>query len=311
VAQEPAAAPSSWTRFGLASDGISALFPVAPTEGSHRSDNDDIRYLVADLGEDGTYEIRRDRFRPASALGATPSSLITWLEGMVRRKDRSEPVRWNGLVGHSIEGADEKGRTFSARAFASGNDIYIVVARAPAKRFDRAATDRFFASLQVHPPLRLYASTEGHLSLLVPAQAHESERTNGSTEGFFRMFWMGAYNDLPQVIVTAGVLGDAMKALPSEEALQKIVVAMTSTRSPTSIQKLVPLDVRGAHGCEYTLRSQVGSASGKRTDLYLRGRIFFVADRFYMVTYAALDPDSVRADLATQILDSLRWATDP
>jgi hypothetical protein len=284
---------------------------VAPAEGSHHYDNDDVRYLVADLGEESSYEIRRDRYRPASAPGVTQSSLIKWLEGMVRRKDRSEPVRSNGLVGHSIEGADEKGRTFSARAFASGNDVYVAAVSAPAKRFDREATDRFFASLQVHPPLRLYASTEGHLSLLVPSQAHESERTTGSTQGFFRTFSTGAYDDLPYVLVTTGVVGDAMKALPAEEAVQKIVIAMTSTRNPTSIQKLVPLEVRGAPGCEYTLRSQVGAASGKRTDFYLRGRIFLVADRFYMVSYGALDLDSVRTDLATQILDSLRWATDP
>jgi hypothetical protein len=318
VATPAAPAPANpdrsaeWVRASLRSDGISALFPTKPKEGWFYSSDDEERFLETEGGDDAPYyELRRDRYFPATSSTTTEADVAKWLAGMVKQVERAESIKENGFTGRLLEGVDEKGRRLSARAYLAGNDTYLLVARAPSASFDRAAVDRFFASLEVRPPLRFYASVDGRFSLLVPPFAHESDMPPPAPGAVVRSFSMGPSGSLPTVFAASFTAGEGFKAMPVDVALQTVVLKMANTTDPTAIEKLGPIQIHGAPGREYTMKTRVSRSKSGPRDEFIRGRMLIVGDRVYMIIYTTVNEDELRSEQVTRILDSLRWPAPP
>jgi hypothetical protein len=121
----PPQADDGWTRFGLASDGMSAMFSTIPEEGWWESTESEVRGLLA--GEENGLQLIMQSYRHRSIIEqvVTEESLAGWLDGLVPHAERREEIKQGELLGRSIEGTDAKGRWCNARASPAASNLRI------------------------------------------------------------------------------------------------------------------------------------------------------------------------------------------
>jgi hypothetical protein len=306
----PPHADDGWARFGLASDGMSAMFSTIPEEGWWESTESEVRGLLA--GEENGLQLIMQSYRHRSIIEqvVTEESLAGWLDGLVPHAERREEIKQGELLGRSIEGTDAKGRWCNARAFHQGNTTYALIARAPEFAVDRGSANRFFDSFELRPPLRIYASVEGHFTLAVPTSAKERKLSAPVPGAVCVTFSTGPYAELPFVFGCSFPVSEAMKALEPAQALERMILSLTTPANAIPFGKRSDLTIRGAKGREYAVRSELPTAGGERRNLIVRARIFRVGERFYQVGYAS-DVASPFSPEVTTLLDSFRWASAP
>jgi hypothetical protein len=301
--------PAPWVLASLASAGVSASFPAPPEEGSSTLSDYEIRQLSL-TATDGTamrfsLEIYRARLK-----GPNPdeADIARWLALGMKQVVHTERLTKVGFVGQALEGVAADGAVSTAVAYLAGRDLDVLRVVGPPATFDRVQQRRFFESVRIEPPLRIFPVVAGRFTVLVPTSARERVDDSGAADPATRVFTLGPPGRAPMVIVTALSLDGGLRSVPPESALRAIVGQLASGAGRSTFPELTPLTVHGAAGLEFTFTTTHDRAKAEPVVDWSRGRAFVVGDRIVSVRFVAATQEELSSALVADILGSLRWA---
>ena len=304
-----APSPAPWVLASLASAGVSASFPAAPEEDSSTVSDYEIRELGL-TATDGTamrFSLEIYRARPK---GPNPDEedVARWLALGMKQVVHTEHLTKAGFVGQALEGVAADGAVSTAVAYLAGRDLDVLRVVGPPATFDRAQQRRFFESVRIDPPLRIFPVVAGRFTVLVPTSARERVDDGGAADPATRVFTLGPPGRAPMVIVRALALDGGLRSVPPESALRAIVGQLASGAGRSTFPELTPLTVHGAPGLEFTFTTTHDRAKAEPVVDWSRGRAFVVGDRIVSVRFIAATQEELSSALVADILGSLRWA---
>jgi hypothetical protein len=265
-------------RHELTGFGLSAQFPSEPKATTQAEEKDDFVLLAAE--GPNSYALwalsMRSRDRPPDQK---------WYDGIRERMKatQSAETRLGTLRGVELSGKID-GRASLTRVFAVGDTLLaaqVVGFKAP---LDEPAAQRFFDSLQLEQPFRIYASATTKFSVMVPAHAIEVDKTEArpNRRSCTRLFFVGG-DDKLGYWVSAEEVVDRNPDVKDDQILDAALDAME--KEGTHVTWQAPVQVEGARGRDFL--------AGTAHDMVM-GRIWITEHFIYMLMVSGNSREAVQ-----------------
>lgn len=286
------ATPPHGVRAEVPGHGFSAEFPTAPlletASGEHP-----ITQLVSKGAQ--SYFLFT-----VSMAGKDRPKDADWYEAVRNnlKLEKQGTFELGSFQGVELGGTLKKQQTV-ARLLAVGDTLLVAQVEAKPGELDTAAAQRFFSSVSVTMPWRIYASPVARFSVMVPAHAIELDRTAElfKTDGraSSRCFYVGGREKL-SYWANAQQIIDRDQRVSDEQILDFAIQGMQQDGLEVTFQG--PVQVPGLRGREFL---------GKQGLDVMRGRILVGDDFVYVLMVGAKGEQSLRDPAITRFYDSLVW----
>lgn len=195
-------------------------------------------------------------------------------------------------------GGTYQGRTTVMRLLAVGDALLVAQVDSKPADFKDEPAQRFFSSLAVTLPWRIYASPITRFSVMVPVHAIEIDRTGelkGDGRASMRAFFVGGRHALSYWATAREIVGRSER-VSDEQILDGAVGSLQQDGYQITFQG--PVEAAGLRGREFM---------AKRADEFSRGRMWIGEDYVYMLTVAAKNEQPLREAEVSKFYDSLVW----
>jgi hypothetical protein len=265
------------TRAELPGFGLSAEFPCSPVA---TTDHRQFRMAQLTCGDPQSFTLWS-----MSTGGADRASDGEWFESVRAslKLKKLRDVQVQSFDGVELGGVYE-GRNTLLRLLAVGDSLLVAQVDAKHGPMDEASAGRFFASLQLQLPWRIYASPTTKFSVMVPAHAIEIDRpmttapdSRSNSRGFFLggravvWYWAGAR--------------EIVDRNPDVTVDQILDASVDSIRqNGNEIVWQAPIESPSSRGREFLSKGASGT---------LRGRVWLTEHFVYVLMVGAKSRDAI------------------
>jgi hypothetical protein len=210
----------------------------------------------------------------------------------LQKRDEFDLESFHGI---EVSGLDE-GKVMLARMVAVGDTLFSAIVEAKQGVIDEVAAQRFFASLRLALPWRIYASPTTKFSVMVPAHAIEIDSNDGvkkDARRSVRGFFVGG-RDALSYWASAQEIVERNAQVTDDQVLDYAIQSMEQDGDVITFQG--PLEAGGMRGREFL--------SKKGTESF-RGRMLVSEHFVYMLMVGAKSAAPLRDPQVSRFYDSL------